>query len=139
MIAGAIDFRKGNEFGATAFTSYGLFWLSLVALLVFPGWGMGETPNARAMGWYLFSWGLFTAVMFVGSLRTTRALQSVFLTLALLFFLLAAADWTGNDTVHKVAGWEGILTAALAIYTATAQIWNDVFGRVVLPLGPAHS
>lgn len=138
LIAGGIDFRKGNEFGATAFTSYGLFWLSLVALVVFPGWGMGEEPSSRAMGWYLFSWGVFTAVMFVGSLRTTRALQAVFFTLALLFFLLALADWTGNDTILKIAGWEGILTAALAIYTATAQIWNDVYGRVMLPLGPAR-
>ncbi len=138
VIAGAIDFRKGNEFGATAFTSYGLFWLSLVALVVFPDWGMGDEPSGRAMGWYLFSWGLFTAVMFVGSLRTTRALQAVFFTLALLFFLLALAEWTGNDTILKIAGWEGILTAALAIYTATAQIWNDVYGRVMLPLGPAR-
>ena len=74
--------------------------------------------------------------MFVGSLRTTRSLQLVFLTLATLFVLLAIADWTGNDTILKIAGWEGILTALAAIYTATAQIWNDVYGRVVLPLGP---
>jgi uncharacterized protein len=73
--------------------------------------------------------------MFVGSLRTTRALQLVFLTLAILFFLLAIADWTGNDTILKIAGWEGIVTALAAIYTATAQIWNDVYGRVMLPLG----
>jgi len=138
VIAGAIDFRKGNEFGATAFCSYGLFWLSLVALVVFPDWGMGEEPSSRAMGWYLFSWGVFTAIMFVGSLRTTRALQLVFLALATLFFLLAIADWTGSDTILKIAGWEGMVTALLAIYTATAQIWNDVYGRVVLPLGPAR-
>jgi uncharacterized protein len=135
VIAGLIDFRKGNEFGATAFTSYGLFWLSLVALVVFPDHGLGDEPSSRAMGWYLFSWGLFTAIMFVGSLRTTRALQLVFLTLAILFFLLAIADWTGNDTILKIAGWEGIVTALAAIYTATAQIWNDVYGRVMLPLG----
>jgi succinate-acetate transporter protein len=139
VIAGAIDFRKGNEFGATAFTSYGLFWLSLVALVVFPDWGMGAETSSRAMGWYFCSWGVFTAVMLVGSLRTTRALQSVFLTLALLFFLLAAAEWTGSSTLLKVAGWEGILTALLAVYTASAQILNDVYGRVVLPLGPARS
>jgi succinate-acetate transporter protein len=88
------------------------------------------------MGWYLFSWGVFTAIMFVGSLRTTRALQLVFAALAVLFFLLAIADWTGSDTIREIAGWEGILTALLAIYTATAQIWNDVYGRIVLPLGP---
>jgi succinate-acetate transporter protein len=138
VIAGMIDFRKGNEFGATAFTSYGLFWLSLVALVVFPDHGLGEEPSSRAMGWYLFSWGVFTAIMFVGSLRTTRALQLVFATLAMLFFLLALADWTGSETIREIAGWEGIATALIAIYTATAQIWNDVYGRVVLPLGAAR-
>lgn len=137
VFAGMIDFRKGNEFGATAFSSYGLFWLSLVALVVFPDWGLGEVPSDRAMGWYLFSWGVFTVIMFVGSLRTTRALQLVFATLAALFFLLATADWTGSETIQKIAGWEGIVTALLALYTATAQIWNDVYGRVVLPLGTA--
>lgn len=138
VVAGLIDFRKGNEFGATAFSSYGLFWLSLVALLVFPDWGLGAEPSARAMGWYLFSWAVFTAVMFVGSLRTTRALQAVFATLTLLFLLLALRDWTGSETIGEVAGWEGILTGLLAVYTATAQIWNDVYARTILPLGPAR-
>lgn len=138
VIAGLIDFRKGNEFGATAFCSYGLFWLSLVAILVFPGWGLGDKPSDRAMGWYLFSWALFTAIMFVGSLRTTRALQAVFASLTILFLLLAVHDWTGSVTIGKIAGWEGILTGLLAVYTATGQIWNDVYGRVVLPLGAAR-
>ncbi len=138
VIAGLIDFRKGNEFGATAFCSYGLFWFSLVALIVFPGWGMGDTPSDRAMGWYLLSWGLFTAIMFVGSLRTTRALQAVFAALTILFVLLALRDWTRSDTIGHIAGWEGILTGLLAVYTATAQIWNDQYGRTILPLGPAR-
>ena len=138
VIAGLIDFRKGNEFGATAFCSYGLFWFSLVALIVFPGWGMGEKPSDRAMGWYLLSWGMFTAIMFVGSLRTTRALQAVFAALTILFVLLAIRDWTGSDTVGQIAGWEGIVTGLLAVYTATAQIWNDQYGRTILPLGPAR-
>jgi len=138
VIAGLLDFRKGNEFGATAFCSYGLFWFSFVALVVFPGWGMGDEPSDRAMGWYLLSWGLFTAIMFVGSLRTTRALQAVFAALTVLFVLLAIRDWTGSDVIGELAGWEGILTGLLAVYTATAQIWNDVYGRTILPLGPAR-
>jgi succinate-acetate transporter protein len=138
VIAGLLDFRKGNEFGATAFCSYGLFWLSLVALIVFPGWGMGDEPSDRAMGWYLFSWGVFTAIMFVGSLRTTMALQAVFFALTTLFLLLAIRDWTGSETIGEIAGWEGIATGLLAVYTATAQIWNDVYGRTVLPLGRAR-
>lgn len=139
VIAGLLDFRKGNEFGATAFCSYGLFWFSLVALLVFPGWDLGDKPSDRAMGWYLFSWGLFTAIMFVGSLRTTRALQAVFAALTILFVLLAVHDWTGSTTIGKIAGWEGILTGLLAVYTAAAQIWNDVYRRQVLPLGPTRA
>jgi succinate-acetate transporter protein len=138
VIAGLLDFRKGNEFGATAFCSYGLFWLSLVALIVFPGWGMGDEPSDRAMGWYLLAWGVFTAIMFVGSLRTTTALQAVFLALTTLFVLLAIRDWTGSEAIGELAGWEGILTGLLAVYTATAQIWNDVYGRTVLPLGRAR-
>jgi succinate-acetate transporter protein len=139
VIAGLLDFRKGNEFGATAFCSYGLFWLSFVALVVFPDWGLAGKPTDRAMGWYLFSWALFTAIMFVGSLRTTRALQAVFGSLTTLFVLLAVHDWTGNVTIGKIAGWEGILTGLLAVYTATGQIWNDVYRRTILPLGPTHS
>ena len=138
VIAGLLDFRKGNEFGATAFCSYGLFWFSFVALVVFPGWGMGDEPSDRAMGWYLLSWALFTAIMFVGSLRTTRALQAVFAALTLLFVLLAIRDWTGSDAIGELAGWEGVLTGLLAVYTATAQIWNDVYGRTILPLGPVR-
>jgi succinate-acetate transporter protein len=138
VIAGLLDFRKGNEFGATAFCSYGLFWLSLVALILLPEWGVAEEPSDRALGWYLFSWGVFTAIMFVGSLRTTTALQAVFLALTTLFVLLAIRDWTGSETIGEIAGWEGILTGLLAVYTATAQIWNDVYGRTMLPLGRAR-
>jgi succinate-acetate transporter protein len=135
VIAGLLDFRKGNEFGATAFCSYGLFWLSLVALTLLPEWDVASAPSERAMGWYLFSWGVFTAIMFVGSLRTTRALQLVFAALTTLFVLLAVRDWTGSETIGDIAGWEGIVTGLLAVYTAAAIIWNDVYGRTMLPLG----
>jgi hypothetical protein len=139
LIAGLVEFGKRNTFGATAFCSYGLFWLSLIALLVFPEWGLGDAPSAGALGGYLFVWGVFTALMFVGSLRTSRALQAVFAALALLFFLLALSEWTGSETLRTIAGWEGLVTGALAVYAATAQIWNEVYGRVVLPLGATPS
>jgi succinate-acetate transporter protein len=63
----------------------------------------------------------------------------VFASLTILFVLLAVHDWVGSVTIGKIAGWEGILTGLLAVYTATGQIWNDVYGRTVLPLGPARS
>jgi succinate-acetate transporter protein len=89
IIAGIMEWKKGNTFGTTAFTSYGLFWLSLVGLLVMPEIGWGSANENAAMVAYLFMWGLFTAVMFVGTLRLNRALQFVFASLAVLFFLLA--------------------------------------------------
>ena len=88
VIAGIMEFRKGNTFGMTAFCSYGLFWLSLVFIIVLPSIGWGAVPEPSAMSAYLFMWGLFTFVMFFGTLKTNRALQFVFMSLAILFFLL---------------------------------------------------
>jgi uncharacterized protein len=135
VFAGVMEWKKNSTFGTTAFTSYGLFWLSLVALWVLPKWTDFEAPTDTAMGWYLFAWGVFTALMFVGTLRISRALQVVFFSLALLFVLLAIGKWTGNATVTKIAGWEGIWTGLTAVYAAIAQVWNDVWGRQVMPLG----
>ena len=132
VIAGAMEWKKKNTFGTTAFTLYGFFWLSLVALLVLPKLGLGEAPTAASMGWYLAVWGLFTACMFVGTLKLSRALQVVFLSLAVLFFLLAYADFTGGSKTP--AGWEGVFCGLSAMYTAIAQVLNEVYGRAVLPL-----
>src|SRR5436305_2855060 len=93
IIAGMMEWRKGNTFAATAFISYGFFWLSLVALIVLTKLGWGAASNDKAMVAYLFMWGLFTLVMFIGTLRLNRALQVVFGTLTILFFLLAYGDF----------------------------------------------
>ena len=103
IIAGIQEWKKNNTFGATAFTSYGCFWLTLVGLIVLPKLGFAEATSKDAMAAYLFVWGLFTAVMFVGTLRANRALQVVFGTLTILFFLLAIGDITDNS-YHVVAG-----------------------------------
>ncbi len=132
VMAGAMEWKKKNTFGTTAFTLYGFFWLSLVALLALPKLGLGEAPSAVSMGWYLSVWGLFTACMFVGTLRLNRALQVVFLSLAVLFFLLAYADFTGGS--KTLAGWEGVFCGLSAVYAAIAQVLNEVYGRPVLPL-----
>lgn len=135
IIAGIMEWKKGNTFGTTAFTSYGLFWFSLVGLIVFPSMGWGKAPESTAMVAYLFMWGLFTAFMFVGTLKTNRALQTVFLTLAILFFLLAFAETTGNETHKIIAGYEGIFCGFSAFYTSIALVLNEVHGSTVLPLG----
>jgi succinate-acetate transporter protein len=137
IIAGAMEWRKGNTFATTAFVSYGLFWLSLVALIVLAKLGWGAASNDTAMAAYLAMWGLFTAVMFVGTLRLNRALQVVFGALAILFFLLAYGDYTKASTGFKYfTGYEGIFCGFSAIYTGLAQVLNELFGKTVLPLGP---
>jgi succinate-acetate transporter protein len=136
IIAGIMEWKKNNTFGTTAFTSYGLFWLTLVWLVVSPKVNLGEVTESKAMAAYLFMWGLFTAVMFIGTLKLNKALQVVFLTLAVLFFLLAAGDYTGSALVTRVAGYEGIFCGFSAIYAGLAQVLNEVYGKVVAPLGP---
>jgi uncharacterized protein len=137
IIAGMMEWRKGNTFAATAFISYGFFWLSLVALIVLTTLGWGAASNDMAMAAYLAMWGLFTAVMFVGTLRLNRALQVVFGTLAILFFLLAYGDYTNASAGFKhFTGYEGIVCGFSAIYTGLAQVLNELFGKIVLPLGP---
>ena len=137
VIAGMMEWRKGNTFATTAFISYGLFWLSLVALIVLTKLGWGAASNDTAMAAYLAMWGLFTAVMFVGTLLLNRALQIVFGTLTILFFLLAYGDFTAASAGFKhFTGYEGIVCGFSAIYTGLAQVLNELFGKTVLPVGP---
>src|SRR6266404_1187251 len=137
IIAGMMEWKKGNTFATTAFLSYGLFWLSLVALIILAKLGWGAPSNDTAMAAYLAMWGLFTAVMFVGTLRLSRALQIVFATLTILFFLLAIGDFTAASAGFKhFTGYEGILCGFSAIYAGLAQVLNELFGKTVLPLGP---
>jgi hypothetical protein len=139
VIAALQEFKKGNTFAATAFGSFGLFWLSFVGIFAFDKWmstpALALGASETALGWYLFAWGVFTALMFVATLRINRSLQVVFGSLTILFVLLAISKWTGNATLGKVAGWEGIFVGLSAVYGSIAQIWNEVYGRVVLPLG----
>ena len=136
IVAGIMEWKKNNTFGTTAFTSYGFFWLTLVAIIVLPALGVSAGPDPLAMSCYLSAWGVFTGVMFIGTLRLTRALQVVFGSLTVLFFLLAAGTATGNASVTRLAGWEGIFCGASAVYTGLAQVLNEVYKRTVLPLGP---
>jgi uncharacterized protein len=137
IIAGVMEWKKGNTFATTAFVSYGFFWLSLVALIVLPKWNLSAATDPKAMSAYLAVWGLFTAVMFVGTFRLNRALQFVFGTLTILFFLLAIGDYTDASAGFKhFTGFEGLVCGFAAIYTGLAQVLNELYGRIVLPLGP---
>jgi len=137
IIAGAMEWKKGNTFATTAFVSYGLFWLSLVTLIVLAKLGWSALSDEKSMAAYLAMWGLFTAVMFVGTLRLNRALQVVFASLTILFFLLAIGDYAGASVGFKHAtGYEGIFCGFSAIYAGLAQVLNELFGKTMLPLGP---
>jgi len=138
IIAGIMEWKKGNTFGTTAFTSYGLFWLTLVYLILLPKMGLVEAPGNVAMGAYLIMWGIFTGCMFIGTLKLNRALQVVFASLTILFFLLAIGDLTGSSVVKHIAGYEGIICGFSAIYAAIAQVLNEVYGKTVLPIGPVN-
>ena len=136
IIAGIMEWRKGNTFATTAFISYGLFWFSLVMLIVLPKIGWASAADNTAMAAYLAMWGLFTAVMFIGTLRLHVAGQVVFGSLTVLFFLLAIGDFTAASPGFKhFTGYEGIFCGFSAVYAALAQVLNELSGRVVLPLG----
>ncbi|MCM1987653.1 acetate uptake transporter [Methanococcoides seepicolus] len=135
IIAGVMEWKNGNTFGTTAFTSYGAFWLTLVFILIAPKLGLGDAPGAIEMSAYLFMWGLFTFGMFIGTFRSNRALQVVFGSLTLLFLLLAISDLTGNAAMKQFAGYEGIFCGLSAIYLAMAEIINEKFGKTILPIG----
>ncbi|MBR0596505.1 acetate uptake transporter [Sinanaerobacter chloroacetimidivorans] len=139
VFAGFMEWKKNNTFGTTAFLSYGLFWLSLVALLVMPVLGWAEAANSLGMAAYLFMWALFTFFMFIGTLKISRALQFVFGSLTVLFLLLSLGDFTGNESITVIAGYEGILCGLSAIYTGLAQVLNEVYGKTVMPIGPMNA
>ena len=135
IFAGWMEWKKGNTFGTTAFTSYGLFWLTLVFLIIMPKWGVIGAADSGGMVAYLFLWGLFTFVMWIATLKHNKALQVVFFTLFILFWLLALKDLTGAASIGTIAGWEGILCGLSAIYAALGQVLNETYGKTVLPLG----
>ena len=135
LIAGIMEAKKNNTFGLVAFVSYGSFWLTLVALIVMPKLGWIPAASESAMVAYLIMWGIFTGLLFVGTLRISKSLQFVFATLTILFFLLALGDVTGNASLKTFTGYEGIICGASAIYTGIGALLNEVYGKVIFPLG----
>jgi succinate-acetate transporter protein len=136
IIAGIMEYKKGNSFGTLAFTSYGIFWWSLVFINLLPNTNLwASASGASEIGTYLLMWGIFTLLMFFGTLKLNRALQVVFSTLTILFFLLAIGDFTGNSVITMIAGYEGILCGASAMYTSIAEILNNLYGKTILPIG----
>jgi uncharacterized protein len=142
VLAGLWEFRTGNTFGAVAFCSYGAFWISFFLIVQL---GVGATAKNEVfsgLSLYLYTWGIFTAYMFIASLRTTGAVAMVFLLLAITFFILgignaslAGGTAVTNSTI-KLGGYVGLATAIVAWYASFAVVLNATFGRIVAPVVP---
>jgi uncharacterized protein len=135
VIVGIMEWKKKNTFGTVAFTSYGLFWLSLVALFVLPAIPGVVKADKTSVGCYLLLWGVFTFILLLGTFKSNKALITVFASLTVLFVLLAVGDFTGEVFWTHLAGYEGIFVGFSAIYLGAAQVLNEIYGREVLPIG----
>jgi uncharacterized protein len=135
VVIGLMEWRKGSLFGATVFVAFGLFWLSLIALLVFPAAGWGKPPQAVAMAAYFAMWGIFSTIIFLGALRISRAMRVVFGTLALTFFLFSAAGITGIPAIRTVAGIIGMGCGLSAFYVGINLGIHEVRNRRAMPMG----
>lgn len=132
LIAGIMEFKKGNTFGMAAFTLYGSFWLSLVFII----FAKGIFPvSGTSMGFYLLIWGIFTMFMTIGAFKANKTLRFIFVTLTVLFFLLAISDFAGSAAIKHIAGWEGIVCGASALYLSVAETVNESYGKTILPIG----
>ncbi|KAG0214938.1 hypothetical protein BGX28_001144 [Mortierella sp. GBA30] len=144
ILAGMWEFKVGNNFGATAFTSYGAFWLSYAAILV-PGFGIvagytGAPDNAldNALGIFLLSWGIFTFILWIATFRSTLTLSGMFFVLTLTFFCLCSghlAHLAPGNIMTKIGGGLGVVTALLAWYNAAAGLYDHTNTFVRLPTG----
>lgn len=134
LLAGMWEFKNNNVFGATAFTSYGAFWLSFWAFNQFFAKDVAEPYAGKAVGVYLIGWGIFTAYMWIASFRVSVAVNLVFLFLAATFFVLGWGDAAAKESITHAGGYLGLITAALAWYASFAVVTNKTFGRVVIPV-----
>jgi hypothetical protein len=133
FMAGMWEMKKNNTFGFTAFSSFGAFWMAFAIMVILKDNEVLDPVPKEGMTVFLGAWGLFTAYMTIATLKISHALQVVFVTLTILFFLLAWGQH--NETVHKIAGWEGIFCAFTALYASAAQVINETWGEYLLPLG----
>ncbi|MDD4497840.1 MAG: acetate uptake transporter [Methanosarcinaceae archaeon] len=135
VFAGIMAWKKGDIFGGTAFSAFGLFWFSLAGLITMPAMGWVETPSSSAMAAYLFTWGIYTFVLLVVTMKIgVRAIQFVFATLFALFMLLAAVNVTGSVGLLTVAGFVGLIMGLGALYTALSMVLNEIHGKTVVPV-----
>jgi uncharacterized protein len=135
FMAGMWDVKRGDIFGATCFTSYAAFWMAVALMIVLEMNGVIQPVPREGMAVLFISWGLFSVYATIAAFKVSKAVFIVFVLLCILFFMLAIGEW--NADIHKIAGYEGILTAVLAWYCSAGILINDMYGREVLPMGHA--
>jgi uncharacterized protein len=134
--AGMWEFTKGNTFGATAFTSYGAFWLSFWWLTAhLADYKIPASNVGKGVGLYLIAWGIFTAYMTVAASRVSGAVLAVFVLLTITYFLLGIGDMSGTTNISKLGGYVGVLTALAAWYASFAGVTAFAFKRPIVPTG----
>lgn len=136
IVAGVWEFKKNNTFGATAFCSYGAFWMAYWGLSVYfkPAEGTPAADVDTALGFFLLAWTIFTAMLTVAVVRTNGALTTTFVVLSVTFVALTSSHFLHSHTLEQVGGWLGLVTAGLAFYTAFAGVVNETWKRAVLPI-----
>ncbi len=138
LLAGQQEFKKNNTFGATAFSTYGAFWLSVAFWLLMTSLGAFnglQLPNAHALGYLLIGFTIFNTYMMIASFKTNKAVMLVFVFLEITFLLLDFGEF-GSAACHMLGGYFGIITALVAWYASAATVINFTFKKVVWPLGP---
>jgi len=136
LLAGMWEFKRGNTFAATAFSSYGAFWLAFAAYVHSVVPTLDESKAGSATGLFLLGWAVFTAYMTVASLRTSAAIVAVFVPLTLTFAVLAIGAFAGSTGIDRLGGWLGLLTALTAWYASFATVANSTWKREVIPTRP---
>jgi len=136
ILAGMWEYKTQNVFGATAFVSYGSFWVSLALIIIFYNKGIISPEENMIVAWFLVAWTIFTFYMWIGSIKTNKALLITF-TLLLATFILLDIGHFGRPAFNVLGGYVGVATALCAWYTSAAGIINTTFGKTVLPIGPA--
>jgi succinate-acetate transporter protein len=132
LLAGMWEFRNRNVFGATAFSSYGAFWIGLFIWI-----RLAPLRSGHDLGWILVAWAIFNLYMLVMSLQVNMAVFLVFLTLQLTEVFLAIGNFTDNGTggLSQFGGYLGLITAFVAWYTSMAGVANGLNGRIRIPVG----
>lgn len=134
VIAGIMEWKKNNTFGMVTFGSFGFFWISFAAILMFPALGVAKAPGAIDLAAFLSVWGIFAAGLFICTFRMHRILNVTLFFVVLLVVLLVTAELTGIELIKSLGGITGLIAGLLALYIGMGQTINEVYGKKIFPV-----